>query len=117
MEQPANSTDPSQVLATATRNAAKALKVRQADLALIVGRSRTKIADGINPESKTGELALMFVRVYRSLYALFGGDADLMAAWLRDNNTALGGVPVERMQSVTGLADVVAYLDAMRAKV
>ncbi|OZA84530.1 MAG: hypothetical protein B7X76_06620 [Azorhizobium sp. 39-67-5] len=32
-------------------------------------------------------------------------------------NTALEAVPLERIRTVTGLVDVIAYLDARRARV
>lgn len=70
----------------------------------------------LTPESKEGELALLFLRVFRSLDALLGGDDANARIWLRTENRALKGVPLERMQRVEGLADVAGYLDAMRGK-
>jgi hypothetical protein len=43
------------------------------------------------------------------------GDDAVAADWLRNKNTALNGVPLELIQSVSGLVDVIAYLDARRA--
>lgn len=67
--------------------------------------------------SKPFELALLFVRLYRALDAIAGGDEAVARAWLRAPNEALGAVPVERITTVTGLFDVLAYLDARRAVV
>jgi hypothetical protein len=37
--------------------------------------------------------------------------------WLRNANLALGAAPVEKIISISGLTDVLAYLDARRALV
>ena len=66
---------------------------------------------------KPFELAALVVRVYRSLSAITSGDERVMRAWVRSENTALGMVPVEMMKHVTGLVDVVTYLDSRRAPV
>ena len=105
------------VLAEASLNAARALGLTQADLAGIVGRDRSRLRAGIDPASKSGELALLFVRAYRGLYALVGGDRAAMARWVRGENRGTGGVPAEQMRTVEGLARVVGYLDAMRGRV
>jgi hypothetical protein len=46
-----------------------------------------------------------------------GGDDRVAASWLVNPNTALDGRPVEKLQTVSGLMDVIAYLDARRALV
>lgn len=89
------------------------------DLAAIVGASEASISrlqKGrlIDPGSKEGELALLFLRLYRSLDALVGGDDDQARAWLHGENSHIGGVPATRVTTVEGLVDVVQYLDAMR---
>ena len=38
-------------------------------------------------------------------------------AWLRADNTALNGKPLDLMTHIPGLVDVIAYLDARRAVV
>jgi transcriptional regulator with XRE-family HTH domain len=67
--------------------------------------------------SKPFQLALLLVRLYRSLDALIGGDDVAARAWLSNTNTALGGAPIELIQSVSGLMNVIQYLDARRAVV
>ncbi len=57
----------------------------------------------------------LFLRVYRSLDAIVGGDDASAAAWLRNDNTALGQPPVEAMKSVAGLVDTLAYLPGLSA--
>ena len=66
---------------------------------------------------KPFELALMFVRLFRSLDAIVGGDDDAARGWMESQNTALGAVPKEMIQTLPGLVNVVGYLDARRALV
>ena len=80
--------------------------------------SRMKRGDvALEPESKPFELAVLFVRLFRSLDAVTGGDEAVARAWMGNMNTALGSTPVERIGTITGLVDVIAYLDARRARV
>jgi hypothetical protein len=65
--------------------------------------------------TKPFELAVLFLRLFRSLDGIAGGDTTVARAWLRNDNTALGATPVALIESVTGLVNVVAYLDARRA--
>jgi Protein of unknown function (DUF2384) len=58
------------------------------------------------------EFAAFLVRAFRSLDAIIGGDESAARAWLNAQDLALGARPVERITSVQGLSDVVAYLDA-----
>ncbi len=108
----------SEVLHEALLNAGKTLGVTQAELGRIIGRGRTDISRGnIDPASKSGELALLFLRCFRSLYVLTGGDAQVMRHWMRTENRHTGGVPAEQVKTVQGLIGVLEYLDAARGKV
>jgi hypothetical protein len=114
-------TAPDAVLAKAVLNAAGRLELRQRQIAAILGASEASISRltrgrGIDPASKEGELALLFLRLYRSLDTLVGGDDARARAWLEARNDHLAGVPVERIATVQGLLDVVQYLDAMRGR-
>jgi len=60
---------------------------------------------------------VLLVRLFRSLDAIVGGDGAVATAWLDNPNLVLGGRPVEKLQTVSGLVDVIAYLDARRALV
>ena len=71
----------------------------------------------LKPGDKSFELALLFLRLFRSLDAIAGGDEQTARAWLRNNNLVLGGVPSAMIESVPGLVNVVGYLDARRALV
>jgi hypothetical protein len=113
--------DPVVVLTKAVLSAAARLGLTQRHLADVLGASEASISRlqrsrGIDPASKEGELALLFLRVYRSLDALVGGDDDKARQWLHAPNDHLGGAPADRMRTVQGLVDVAQYLDAMRGR-
>jgi hypothetical protein len=113
--------DPATVLAKAVLAAAGRLGLRNRHLAAILGSSEASVSRlqygrALDPVSKEGELALLFLRAYRGLDALVGGDDAKAQAWLRAENDHLGAVPAERIQTVEGLVDVVQYLDAMRGR-
>src|SRR5437660_8349532 len=109
------------VLTRAVLRSAELLGLSSAALARILGVSEasvSRLASGartVDPQSKEGELALLLVRVYRSLDALVGTDASQRQAWLQGHNRALNGRPIDLIQRTDGLVNVVAYLDAMRA--
>jgi hypothetical protein len=113
--------DPHAVLTQAVLRAADLLGLSAALVARVLGVSEasvSRMASGtrrINPESKEGELALLLVRVYRSLDTLVGADDVQRRAWMTGHNHALGGTPLQLIQRADGLAAVVAYLDGMRA--
>lgn len=111
------SPDAAQVLAKAFLNAGKALGLTQHELASVIGKDRSAIhRSGIDPLSKAGELALLFIRAYRALYALVGGDAVQLRHWMHTYNQHIGAVPARSVHSVQGLAEIVGYLDAIRGK-
>jgi hypothetical protein len=113
--------EPGPVLAKAVLAAAERLGLRNRHLATVLGSSEASVSRlqygrGLEPESKEGELALLFLRLYRSLDALVGGDDLKAREWLAAENSHVGGVPAERIRTVEGLVDVVQYLDAMRGR-
>lgn len=109
--------DPSAVLAEAFLNAGRTLGMTQAELGQVVGRDRSALSRGrLDPASKSGELALLFIRIHRALFALMGGDAALMRHWMSTDNRHTGGVPHEQIGTIQGLVQVLEYLDAMRGK-
>lgn len=114
--------DADAVLLKALLNTREQLGLTQQELAGIVGVNRSAISrwgesGGLRPQSKTGELALLLIRVYRGLYALFGGNLGDMRHFLRTENHHLAGVPLVQMGQIQGLVRVVEYLDAIRGKV
>lgn len=92
------------VLAKAVLAAREQLGLTQLELAGIVGVDRSAISrwktQGLRVDSKTGELALLLVRVYRALYALFGGQQEDMRHFLRTPNHHLAGEPLALMGQV-----------------
>lgn len=113
--------DPAPVLAKAVLSAAARLGLRNKQLAAVIGSSEASVSRlqhgrGLDPASKEGELALLFLRIYRSLDALVGGDDDKAREWLHAENEHVAGIPAERIRTVEGLVDVVQYLDAMRGR-
>lgn len=114
--------DPAAVLSKAVLSAATRLGLRARHLADVLGTSEatvSRLRSGryIDPASKQGELALLFLRLYRSLDALVGGDEAKAKLWFQSENLHVGGVPAERVRRVEGLVDVVQYLDAMRGRI
>lgn len=111
------------VLTKAALRAAERLGVTAKTLAAIIGVSEATVsrfrgnAAVLERGTKPFELAILFVRLFRSLDAIVGGDEAVARAWLQNSNTALGASPIERIRTVTGLVDVIAYLDARRALV
>ncbi len=71
----------------------------------------------LTPGDKPYELAVLFLRLFRSLDAIVGGDQAAARAWLHSENTALGAAPATLLSSIAGLVTVVGYLDARRALV
>ncbi|MEO8875959.1 MAG: antitoxin Xre-like helix-turn-helix domain-containing protein [Polyangiaceae bacterium] len=114
---------PGTVVTKAVWRAAVALGLSQKDLARLLGLSEatvSRMASGkhvIDVEKKEGELALLFVRLFRSLDALVGGSEKKARAWFSAENTHVSGIPKERVQTVEGLVHVAQYLDAMRGKI
>ena len=109
------------IVAKAVVRGADKLKVSNRALARIIGVSEASVSRlkkgdyPLNANPKPFELAVLFIRLYRSLDALAGGDDEVSAKWLSSPNTALDGVPLELVQSVSGLVNVIDYLDARRA--
>ena len=109
------------VVAKAVTRAAERLGLGNRELARILGLSEasaSRLRRGtfrLRRREKAFELAVLLIRLYRSLDAVAGGDLAVMRGWLRAPNTALDGIPLERLFTVTGLVDVLAYLDSRRA--
>ena len=111
------------VVTKAAIRAADRLRVTARVLAAILGVSEASISRmkrgefALEPGTKPFELAVLFTRLFRSLDAIVGGDDAVATAWLTQPNLALAARPIETIQSVSGLVDVIAYLDARRALV
>ena len=120
---PAGLLDPGEVLAKAAMKAAARLGLSAKSLAAVLGvseatLSRMKRRDlALEPGTKPFELAVLFIRMFRSLDALTGGDEALANAWLMNFNVALEARPIDKIVTIAGLMDVIAYLDARRSPI
>ena len=116
-------TDPARVLTQATLRAADLLEIPQRTLADIIGVSASTISRAANggvpvdPDSKAGELAKLWVRVFRSLDAIVGSNDVAARAWLNSANAAFAGEkPIDRLRSAEGLIHLLHYLDTTRGR-
>ncbi|MBM1174260.1 MbcA/ParS/Xre antitoxin family protein [Microvirga arabica] len=109
------------IVSKAAVRAAERLDIPGRIFAAIIGVSEATVS-----RMKTGEfaldrdrnafqLSLLFVRLYRSLDAIVGGNAAAAASWFKSHNTALDVRPVDAVQSISGLVHVIDYLDSRRA--
>src|SRR5476651_2326018 len=120
---PAATVDNAAVLTKPTLRAATQLGLTNKLLATVIGLSEATVSrmrSGnymLQRGQKSFELAVLFVRLYRSLDAIVGGDDAVAANWLKNRNTALDAEPFALIQTVPGLMNVIQYLDARRAVV
>jgi hypothetical protein len=107
----------------AVLRAAGYLGISNKVLAAVIGVSEASVSRmgsgsyTLAPGDKAFELAVLFIRLFRALDAIVDGDASVAHAWLRNENSALGGRPLALIRSVPGLVHAVEYLDARRALV
>ncbi len=112
-----------EVVTEAALSAARILGISDAALSEILGISATTLSRGRKSKSifgtnrKAFETAILFVRIYRSLEAFAGSDNNYMKRWLKAQNTVLHGAPLELMKTITGIVDVLNYLDGARARI
>lgn len=120
---PAAQPEKAAVVTKAVVRAGEHLRLSARALAAVIGVSEatySRMKRGefqLQPGTKPFELAVLFVRLYRSLDAIVGGDDAVAAQWLANSNTAFNARPVDKLQTVSGLIDVISYLDARRALV
>jgi transcriptional regulator with XRE-family HTH domain len=119
------STDPAEgiVLTKAVTRAASLLGLSQRQVAEALGLSgptASRLFAGkyrLSPgRAKEWELGVLFVRLFRSLDALWGHEGTART-WLETYNTALGAAPLELIRTTVGLVRVVDYLDHARGRV
>jgi hypothetical protein len=120
---PAVRLDEAAVATKAALRAAARLGLPNRALAGILGVSEASVSRmgsgsyRLAPGEKPFEIALLFIRLFRSLDALVAGDEAAARAWLQRENTVLGAAPAALIQSIAGLVTVLGYLDARRALV
>ena len=120
---PSPAPEESSVLTKAVTRAAGLLGLSQrqvADTLGLSGPTASRLFTGkyrLSPaRAKEWELAILFVRLFRSLDALWGREGTARA-WLESYNTALGAAPLDLIKSAAGLVRVVDYLDHARGRV
>ncbi len=109
-----------EVVAKALINTKKELGLTNEVLGNIIGMDSSTVSRLIKRKNmksgKVMETGLLLIRVYRSLYAILGGNHEAMKHWLNIENSHLQGKPLDRLQEITGLVHIVTYLDAMRGR-
>jgi hypothetical protein len=122
LQQTGKEPDASATLGKAVVRAADLMGLSQTAMAEVLGVSgatASRLVSGsyrLAPaRRREWEFALLFVRLYRSLAALVGNDADARL-WLRNENLALGARPVDLIRGAEGLVRVLQYLDASRSR-
>lgn len=111
------------VLTKAVLGAAFRLGLTARALSRVIGVSEASVSRMkrgnllLEPGTKPYELSVLLVRLFRSLDAITGGNEKLARRWMIGDNSALGGKPADKIIAVSGLVDVINYLDARRARV
>jgi transcriptional regulator with XRE-family HTH domain len=110
------------VLSRAVVRAARLLGLSQRAVAETLGISEataSRLFSGkyllSRERAKEWELALLLVRLFRSLDALWGRE-ETARTWLTSENLALGSAPAGLLRSIEGLVRVVNYLDNARGR-
>lgn len=110
------------VLTKALKNAADYWGINNKHLGEVIGLSEATISRLKNGQyfldhhSKQWQLAVIFLRIFRGLDSYMGGNVENENRWLRANNIALGGSPLDLMRNVEGLTNVVQYVDYIRGQ-
>lgn len=110
------------VLTKAICNLSNFYSLSGKDLSKIIGiseASASRISQGkklISPHTKEGEMALLLLRIYRSLNAMVGNNHEKAKLWLHSQNKYFRNKPIEEIKTIPGLISVLNYLDAMRGK-
>ena len=105
------------ILTKAVARAADRLAVTRSQLSLVLGLSQSTISRVYKGEyllddrRKEWELALLFVRVFRSLDVIVGQEL-IAQQWLKSHNLALNARPIELICTAEGLVRVAQYLEA-----
>src|SRR5262245_65400309 len=94
------------VATKAVLRAAGRLGLSNKALARIIGVSAATVSRmgagsyTLTPGDKAFELALLVVRLFRSLDAIAGGDESVSRAWLRSDTIGLAGTPLTLLEPV-----------------
>ena len=103
--------------------AGRELGLTLAQMAAIIGVSSSTMKNysrgaATIASTKDQELSLGFIRVYRALFAILGGNQEQMRYWMKTPNRHFNNqVPTDLAGNYQGLAELNVYLDAMRGRV
>lgn len=112
----------SKVLRKAVIHAAGVLGIEQARLAQVLGVSTSTISRlsrstySLKKTQKSWELAVLLVRLHHGLESIMAGDKIAMRSWMWNSNTALHCTPVEHIVTVSGLMNVLQYVESCQAR-
>ena len=111
------------ILTQAVMNAAKYLGLNDQQLSTALEISTDELcamrsgSKQLIENSTSFVRAIYVVRIYRSVFAIMGGDELVMRQWMKSPNTALDAIPIEIIKTWEGLESVVNYLDTRRAPI
>ncbi len=114
-----SSPNASATVSKAVIRVAERLNLSKTELAKILGVSQatvTRLYGGhyfLEEKRKEWDFALLLIRVFRSLDSILANE-QTAHQWLRSNNHALGGKPIDFIQQTEGLVRVIQYLDSSR---
>ncbi|WP_085907100.1 MbcA/ParS/Xre antitoxin family protein [Kiloniella majae] len=117
------SSDRSAVITKAVIRAGDQLGLKQKKISDIFDLSEATISRMkkgeyfLSEEKKDFEIAALLIRLFRGLDTIVGGDPKATTSWIRSHNAYLNQVPLELMKTITGLMDVINYLDFRQAQV
>ncbi len=110
------------VLTKALKNAAIYWDITNKQLGDIIGLSEptiSRLKNGqymLDAKTKSWQLAVLFLRIFRALNSYMGGNTENERLWLKSNNLALGGIPLNLMYKVETMPSVIEYIDYMRGQ-
>ncbi len=106
------------VVTKAVLRASRQLGLSERQLGRVIGLSEQCVSRMLNgdlilkPATKPFELSLLFIQFFKSLDNIASGDESVARAWLTTENMTLDARPIDLIQSIAGLMNVTADLNA-----
>lgn len=109
------------VLSKAILHAAEKLGLTADQLARILSvKAEYAVINQVNmqcdPDSTSGQRALLLIQMFQSVYALTGGDVEAIQNFMSSPNRITGGIPIEQIQKDPGLIQVLECVQALLIK-
>lgn len=111
-----------QVVTKAVIKAAEIFGLDQHTLGNILGLSASSVSALLGGtyrlcgKKKEFELGLEFIRLFRAVDSLTGGNDISNRSWIFTHNTELGGRPIDIIKTSSGLIETVSYVNMYRRK-